>query len=215
MLALDHIVINSPNTNDIVTNSGMKVAIKAVKGGEHTEWGTYNYLSHFSNNSYLELLGVNNPEKAKNANNPLIQHLLYVQEEERTGPFQFALRTKQLDSYITHFEKEGIPYKGPFLAQREKPDGTILKWRMLFPVYDYTKETLPFLIEWEDPEAIFSETNLANTQNITRVNYGGLDRSTFAHIYQMKPKKLNKRQLTLLNSVIYFTDDKKIGFELV
>ncbi|HLR03472.1 MAG TPA: VOC family protein [Virgibacillus sp.] len=215
MLALDHIVINSSNTNDIITHSGMKVAIKAVKGGEHDEWGTYNYLSHFSNNSYLELLGVNDYEKARNSTNPLIQHLLYMQEQEINGPFQFALRTKQLDSYVTHFDKEGIPYKGPFAAQREKPDGTILKWRMLFPVYDYKQETLPFLIEWEDPKSVFSEANLANTQSITRVNYGSLDKQTFARIYQMKPKKLNKNQLTLLNSTIYFTQNGKINFELV
>lgn len=215
LLALDHIVINSTNTNDIITHSGMNVAFKAVKGGEHDDWGTYNYLSHFSNNSYLELLGVNDYNKAEESTNPLIQHLLYMQKQGKTGPFQFALRTKQLDSYVTHFNKEGIPYKGPFSAQREKPDGTIIKWRMLFPVYDFKRETMPFLIEWEDPKAVFSETNLANTQSITRVNYGSLDKPTFARIYQLKPKKLNKHQITLLNSMIYFTDNQKITFELV
>src|SRR5699024_2938837 len=164
----------------------MKVAIKAVKGGEHTEWGTYNYLSHFSNNSYLELLGVSDREKAKNTTNPLRQHLIYMEAEDKNGPFQFALRTKQLESYVAHFEKEAIPFKAPISAQREKPDGTILKWQMLFPVYDHKEETLPFLIQWEDPQAVFSETNLANTQNITRVNYGWLDKATFARIYQLK-----------------------------
>ena len=215
MLALDHIVINSPNTNDIITKSGMKVAIKAVKGGEHDDWGTYNYLSHFSNNSYLEMLGVNDYTKAKKSTNPLVQHLLYMQQEEKNGPFQFALRTKQLDSYVTHFKKEDIPFKGPISAQREKPDGTIIKWRMLFPMYDFKKETMPFLIEWEDQKAVFSETNLANTQSITQVNYGSMDKPTFARIYQLKPKKLNKNQISLLNSSIYFTDNDHISFELV
>lgn len=214
MLALDHIVINSTNTNDIITRSGKKMAIKAVKGGEHDDWGTFNYLSHFSNNSYLELLGVNDLDKAVQSTNPLIQHLLYMQRNEINGPFQFALRTKQLDSYVTHFQKQGIPFKGPFPAQREKPDGTILRWRMLFPVYDYTTETMPFLIEWEDQKAAFAETNLANTQSITRVYYGSLDKPSFARIYQLKPKKLNKNQISLSNSNIYFAGDGQISFEL-
>lgn len=214
MLALDHIVIHSTNTNDIITHSGKKLPIKAVKGGEHKDWGTYNYLSYFSNSSYLELLGVNDREKAEQSSNPLVQHLLYMQQNEQTGPFQFALRTKQLDSYVSHFEKEGIPFKGPISANREKPDGTTLRWRMLFPVYDFTKETLPFLIEWEDQKTAFAETNLANTQGIMRVYYGNLDKPTFSRIYQQKPKKLNKYQMSLSNSSIYFSGDGKISFEL-
>lgn len=214
MLELDHIVIATPDMNEIISQYGNQFAIKAVKGGVHEEWGTYNYLSFFSNNGYLEFLGIDNIEKAKDSENPLIQHLVYVIEENINGAFQFALRTKQLDKYVNHFEKNNITYKGPFSAQREKPDGTTLKWRMLFPDYNYKNETLPFLIEWENPDIVFSETNLSNVQSITKVKYGGITKEEFAHIYQLKQRKLSKNLLHLFNSKILFDDDKKVRFDL-
>ncbi|GGB55642.1 hypothetical protein F3157_08365 [Virgibacillus dakarensis] len=215
MLALDHIVIAGNNAEKASAQYGNKFTIKAIKGGEHIDWGTYNYLSYFSNDSYLEWLGITDLTKAKNAENPLIQHLVYTMENDLLGPFQFALRTNQMDDYIAHFKAEGIPYKGPFSGERAKPDGTVLKWRMLFPEYDHTKELLPFLIEWENPRDAYPDTSLLNIQTITKINYSGMDRDKFAHIYQLKPKKLNKNLLTLQNCRIQFTDHKKLHFDLV
>lgn len=214
MLELDHIVIATPNMDDYIANYGNQFAIKAIKGGEHADWGTYNFLSFFSNNGYLEFLGIDDIETAKVSENPLIQHLVYATEEELFGPFQFALRTRQLDRYITHFENNDIPYSGPFPGERIKPDGTALRWRMLFPAYDYKQEMLPFLIEWEDPSIVFSEANLSNAQSITKIKYNGLTKETFAHIYNLKPRKLNKNQLALFNSKIFFDTEENLRFEL-
>ncbi|MGY0693662.1 VOC family protein [Virgibacillus sp. FSP13] len=215
MLALDHIVIAGNNAERASAQYGNKFTIKAVKGGEHEEWGTYNYLSYFSNDSYLEWLGVSDKTKAESAVNPLIKHLVYVIENDMAGPFQFALRTNQMDDYITHFKAHNIPYKGPFAGQRERPDGTVLKWRMLFPEYNHTKELLPFLIEWENPKDAYPDTSLLNIQTITKINLSGIDKDTFAHIYQLKPKKLVKNQLTLQNSKILFKENGKLEFSLV
>src|SRR5699024_3644077 len=193
---------------------GNKFAIKAIKGGEHEAWGTYNYLSFFSNNGYLEFLGIDDLEKAKDAENPLIQHLVYVLERNNYGAFQFALRTKQLDQYVTHFEKNNIAYHGPYDAQRQKPDGTILKWRMLFPEYNYESGVLPFLIEWEDTKVVFSEANLAKVQNITKIKFGGITKEDFSNIYKLKIKKFKKYILQLLKSKIYFNYNNKLRFNL-
>ncbi|HLR67328.1 VOC family protein [Virgibacillus alimentarius] len=214
MLQLDHIVIATPDMDESISQYSSKFANKVVKGGEHEEWGTYNYLSFFSNTSYLEFINIYDFKTAKEAENPLIQHLVHVLEESKYGAFQFALRTKQLDKYITHFKKHNIPYKGPYAAERVKPDGTILKWRMLLPEYNYKDEVLPFLIEWEDPNIVFSETNLSNAKSITKIKYGGITKEEFARIYQLKPRKLDKNQLHLLNSKIFFDNDRKLRFDL-
>jgi catechol 2,3-dioxygenase-like lactoylglutathione lyase family enzyme len=214
MLELDHIVIATPDMKESISQYGNQFAVKAIKGGEHEDWGTYNYLSFFSNDGYLEFLGINDIEKAKQSANPLIRHLVYVTEESRFGAFQFGLRTKYLDSYIAHFEESNIPYQGPFPGERRKTDGTVLKWRMLFPDYNHEHEVLPFLIEWEDPDAVFSEPNLSNAQSITKIKYGGLPKEVFAHIYQLKLRKLNKNQLHLFNSKILFDDDRTLRFDL-
>ncbi|WP_099156493.1 VOC family protein [Virgibacillus ndiopensis] len=215
MLALDHIVVAAIDAEESSAKYGNKFTIKAVKGGEHEDWGTYNYLSYFSNDSYIEWLGVTDEFRTKNAENPLIQHLVYVLDNKIPGPFQFALRTNEMDDYIYHFKEQNIPFKGPFTAQREKPDGTVLKWRMLFPEYNHEKELLPFLIEWENPKDAYPDTSLLNVQTITKINYSGIDRDKFAHIYQLKPRKLNKSLLSLQNCKINFNNNEKLHFDLV
>lgn len=211
MLALDHIVFAGAQKDFSEEEYGQGSSIKAVKGGDHEIWGTYNYLAHFSNDSYLEWLGVRDYEKARQSENPLIKHLIYVQDHNEVGPFQFALRTNQLDKFITHFKQNDIPYKGPFYGSREKPDGTQLKWRMLFPDYDYRKEVLPFLIEWESPNFISS---LYNPQSITAINIGSISTQEFRHIYHLKPRKLLKNRVVLQNAKITFHESKELTFEL-
>ena len=153
MLALDHLVISVKDAEKANEYARKHLSIKAIKGGNHEQWGTYNYLAYFSNTSYIEWLAIHDEDKARSVDNPLIQHLLHVQEEKREPTtFQFALRTNQLDSYVEHFKQEQIPFKGPFNGHRVKPDGTELRWRMLFPKYDFKTEMLPFLIEWETPK---------------------------------------------------------------
>ncbi|MUK89738.1 hypothetical protein GMD78_15315 [Ornithinibacillus sp. L9] len=214
MLALDHIVLAGKNIEEDSTNYGRKFAIKAIKGGEHDEWGTYNYLAYFSNESYLEWLGIQDIEKAKNSANPLIQHLVYEIDNHVLAPFQFALRTNNMDHYVEHFKDNNIPYHGPFFGQRKRPDGSNLTWRMLFPAYDHTKEMLPFLIEWGSDSGGPSIKSLSNPQAILNIYFGGIDKERFEQIYQLKPKRLLKNQFTLQNAKILFSDERKLSFDL-
>lgn len=211
MLALDHIVFSGTHMHFYNEKNNQDGSIKAVKGGEHENWGTYNYLAHFSNDCYLEWLGVSDYDKARKSDNPLIKHLIYVLDQNKAGPFQFALRTNQLDKHIAHFEKNNIPYQGPFYGGRDKPDGTELKWRMLFPDYDYRKEVLPFLIEWQSPNQISS---LYNPQAVTTINVGSINTQKFRHIYHLKPRKLLKNRVLLQNAKITFKEDEELTFEL-
>lgn len=210
MLALDHIVFAGAQKDFSEEEYGQGSSIKAVKGGDHEIWGTYNYLAHFSNDSYIEWLGINDYEKAKQVDIPLIKHLIYSADQNQNGPIQFALRTNQMDSFVAHFEKQGIPYKGPYDGQRSKPDGTVLKWRMLFPEYDYTQEVLPFLIEWQTPNQVSS---LFNPQAITSVTMNS-DIEQFRHIYQLKPRKLLKNRVVLQNAKIFFAQDGDLTFKV-
>ncbi|WP_051359516.1 VOC family protein [Paucisalibacillus globulus] len=215
MLSLDHIVIAGKNAEEDSISYNKRYAVKAIKGGEHESWGTYNYLAYFSNQSYIEWLGVNDYEKAKKSDNPLIQHLIYTLDQNKTGPFQFALRTNQLDDYIRHFEENQIPYAGPYPGERQRPDGTMLSWRMLFPKYDIEEGTLPFLIEWDNPTGGPYVQSLANPQAITKINYSGINKSTFSSIYQIKSKRSLTNQFTLQNAKIAFNNSEKLTFELV
>src|SRR5699024_9298724 len=56
ILAQDHIVISGTNVEQASEQYGKQLSIKAVKVGEHENWGTYNYLAYFSNSCYIEWL---------------------------------------------------------------------------------------------------------------------------------------------------------------
>jgi len=207
MLSLDHIVFAGRDIQAATKEYG-DIALKSVKGGEHVNWGTYNYLAYFSNNCYLEWLTIYDAEKAEASENPLIQHLVHVLTTKKQGPFQFALRTTDLDAYVDHFQKNQIEFFGPIDASRQRPDGSILRWRMLFPTYDYSKETLPFLIEWGESESERFDVSLVNSQAITEIQFGGIDKERFQQIYQLRPRpKTRNRTFRLKNATIKFSND--------
>ena len=205
MLSLDHIVFSGKDLNNESKHYTDAYDIKVIKGGEHERWGTHNYLAYFRNHCYIEWLGINNPDIARQSDNPLIQHLVHLLDLNVEEPFQFALRTTELDEYVIHFQKEKIPFIGPINGQRKKPDGKILTWRLLFPVYDYKKETLPFLIEWDQPEEERIDTNMINDHSISAVHFGGSMIERFATIYQLNQN--NDGKFALDNVEIIFLDE--------
>lgn len=214
MLYLDHVIWTGNDIEGISERYGADFAVKSIKGGDHDSWGTYNYLTFFSNNCYMKWLGISDTEKAEQLDHPLIQHLLYALNSEKSGPFQFALRTDRLDDYIEHFKQHNIAYKGPFHGQRKKPNGQILSWRMLFPTYDFTNgEILPFLIEWEQPESERVEVSLVNNQSITGLHFGGISKQRFQEIYNLPVKKIRSPKV-LRNVKVFFHEEPCLRIDI-
>lgn len=213
MLALDHIVFAGSDVHDLSADYG-HVALKSIKGGEHDDWGTHNFLAYFSNNCYIEWLAVNDATVARSSDNPLIQHLVHVLDNQKQGPFQIALRTTKLDTFVKHFEDNNIPFIGPVHGKRMKPDGTLLQGRMLFPTYNYDEETLPFLIEWGESEAERFDISLVNSQAITEIQLGSLSKERFQQIYQIR-SRVKSRPVRLKNTTVTFTRDGKISMNVV
>ncbi len=210
MLALDHIVITSANIEDASEQCKINYSIDYVQGGKHTHWGTYNYLAHLSNDCYIEWLGIYDHVVATKSDNPLIVHLRYMLANNLSGPFQFALRTSNINKYVNHFKNNDIPFIGPVDGRRTTPDGESLMWRMLFPTYDATNEMLPFLIEW-----IQADNNpTVNEQQIKTLQYSGLTSRDFGHIYHLNQDEFYCHTILLENCQIQFTDNKNklLGF---
>jgi len=215
MLELDHIVFAGKDISEASATYGDKFKVKAIKGGEHEEWGTYNYLAYMLNDCYVEWLGVRNLDLVNQSTNPLIEHLAYLLDMDIQGPFQFALRTNKLDNYVEHFIKNAIPFTGPFSARRVNPDDTELTWRMLFPTYDYTREMLPFLIEWDQPIEERVDSSLVNSKTITRIDYGGTGKNRFTSIYDISQKKRFLNRSLLKNTKLNFTNSGILTFNIV
>jgi len=121
-----------------------------AKGGNHENWGTYNTLCYFKNLTYIEWIGINNLEVTKEGSHPFSRHL-YEDYKRGEGLSQIAFRTNSIDKTNQELTQKGIKTIGPLPGSRKRPDGTILKWSMLF--IDHTRP-MPFFIEWKGVDRI-------------------------------------------------------------
>ncbi len=142
MLALDHIIIAASSPEQAAHNFSERHRIKVAQGGQHANWGTYNYLAYFENDCYIEWIGITDWTVAKESDNPLIQLLVRKLSNGVEGPVQYALRTERMDDCIENLKTLDTPYTGPFPGSRKRPDGRLLEWRMLFPAS--AEDVLPF-----------------------------------------------------------------------
>lgn len=208
MLAIDHIIIAAKDPVLAAHDFGQKYNVTTVDGGRHTNWGTYNHLAYFSNNCYIEWLGIFDESLAAKSDNPLVQQLVAGLEDHIEGPIQLALRTKQMDDYVNRFRATGVSTTGPIPGSRKKPNNSILEWRMLF--IESTKvELLPFLIEWGDVKNIPSDERYLNKQRVNSVGCA-LDESILKEIYKLETVD---QQVKLENAILCL-DRNQIEFTL-
>ncbi|MFD1038338.1 VOC family protein [Virgibacillus byunsanensis] len=188
MLAIDHIVIATKDPAHAAQNFEQNYNVNTIQGGKHEKWGTYNYLAYFSNDSYIEWIGIFDKNIASASDNPLIQQLVSALSTDVEGPIQYALRTTKMDDYMVHLHASNINYIGPIPGSRKKPDGSTLEWRMLFPSVN-NNMILPFLIEWGSIKNVPQDERLINSQHLRSVNFGVEEKEIFKHIYMIDTER--------------------------
>ncbi|WP_077324365.1 VOC family protein [Virgibacillus siamensis] len=182
MLALDHIILAAKDPQQAAEDFAIKHNINVLEGGKHEKWGTYNYLAYFSNGCYLEWLGIFDKDLAVQSENPLIDQLIRTLDSDVEGAIQYALGTDDMDYYLEHFRQENISFTGPIAGSRNRPDGSLLEWRMLFPQAEIIRH--PFLIEWGDGKNVPSDPALINKQQIDTIFPVIANRDDFDKIFQ-------------------------------
>lgn len=202
MLALDHIVVAAKDPEQSAKAFAVKHNVQTLQGGKHENWGTYNYLAYFANNCYMEWLGIYDKNKAMNAENPLVHQLITVLEKNQEVPFQFAFRTKNMNKHVKHFEKNAIPFIGPFDGSRRKPNGSMLEWKMLFPMTD--KENFyPFIIEWGETINLPDQHTLINSQQLPSIVLNLKMKAQIQDTYQLH---VDDNKIQLDNCTFSFSD---------
>ncbi|MEC3467048.1 VOC family protein [Bacillus tropicus] len=150
MLLFDHLVHAVNCTPEEAAKQMQALGFHTALGGEHTTWGTWNSLCYFDL-SYIEFLAVQHEEKAKKADNPLVQETV-VKLQDREGMLQIAIRTNAIEELAVKFSKHGLHTIGPFEGKRMRRDGRLLEWKMLFVKQDKNGPKLPFFIQWNETD---------------------------------------------------------------
>ncbi|MEN1936385.1 VOC family protein [Paenibacillus sp. 102] len=147
MLTFDHLVHAVGCTPKEAEGKMKELGFHTVQGGEHTNWGTWNSLCYFDL-SYIEFLAVQHEDKAKKADNPLVQETV-EKLQHGEGMLQIALRTNHIEELAVKLAEKGLQVKGPFEGKRMRNDGHLIEWKMLFVEQEESSLKLPFFIQWE------------------------------------------------------------------
>lgn len=162
-LQFDHVVHVVEHPEEVALQCEQRFGFVTAAGGEHPGFGTYNRLAYFGL-SYLEWVGLKSAEVARES--VFGRHVLHGMANGG-GSRWFAFRTDRMDSVVAAWSRQGLTYVGPVAASRTRPDGRVLRWRMLFPRRQTAGLELPFLIEWEEDD----ETRWAS---LAGTNKGGV-----------------------------------------
>ncbi|MGC5328061.1 VOC family protein [Brevibacillus sp. SYSU BS000544] len=150
-LAFDHLVhfVNDHPAKAVPRLN--QLGLHAIVGGRHDNWGTINALSYFDL-SYIELLALEHLEVAEGAREYGLIDQLLNDLPRAEGFGTIALRTDNMEQSAEFLRSKGIQVKGPFPGRRQRSDGKVIKWKMLFLNRENGALPLPFLIEWEQSD---------------------------------------------------------------
>ncbi|MEK4969884.1 VOC family protein [Cytobacillus sp. FSL R7-0696] len=148
-MQLDHIVhFIKRNPQEIIDYLSV-MNIKAVQGGRHEKWGTYNSLLYL-NSSYIEFLAIENKATAMQSDNPLVQQA--VQDLATfEGLGQVCFRTENIEVLKQELNEKGYKTYPIFPGERMRADGQMIKWKMLF-LQAKREVPFPFFIQWQQDD---------------------------------------------------------------
>jgi len=147
-IRFDHVVYAVPDLAAATATFREELGLHVVIGGEHPNWGTYNSLCHLGL-PYIELIGVKDTARALESE---FGRSVLAKATAGGGPVTSALATDDLDAAAALLRQNGVPLEGPFEGRRQRPDGSLLQWRMAWPEA-HRDLPMPFLIQWQQSDA--------------------------------------------------------------
>lgn len=147
---LDHVVLASPNLDQLVTDFHDRTGIQPAFGGRHvgggrSAGGTRNYLVRLGETSYLELIGPDvldgtRPLPATFGINTL------------TGPriATWMVHPVDIERTVATADSRGFDAGRIGPLSRQAPTGQLLSWRLTLDTPDKWGGLAPGLIDWSD-----------------------------------------------------------------
>lgn len=173
-LKLDHIV-HYANDLDAGIQLFRDAGLAAFKGGSHTKWGTHNALCYFGL-FYIELLGIERPDYAKNPEEPnllVMDAVKLLPGQETFG--RIALRTDNIDEMAASLASKGAAVTPIRDGKRLNAQGRLIEWRMMMIEGDFNGLVYPFIIQWKgsDEERFrsMSEAGIINSHPAGNVEF--------------------------------------------
>ena len=137
---LDHVLLGCNDLERGIAFVEERTGVRAAFGGVHPGRGTQNALLSLGERRYLEIVAPD-PKQASVGQFSVITKL---KEPKLIG---WAAHTGDLDAFARKLREAGVPFVGPTVGSRTRPDGKTLNWKAL-TLKDDSSGLLPFFIEW-------------------------------------------------------------------
>lgn len=155
---IDHVVIACADPDAAASELEAALGLTATGGGRHEGRGTFNRIAWLADGSYLELIGVSDPEAA--LRQPVGAAAVRVLEGNGGGLATYALRDDAVEMTASTLAAIGS-FGAASHGSRQRDDGELVEWWSSFPRTDLAADATPFLIQHALAGAEWSHAALA------------------------------------------------------
>ena len=141
---IDHLVIASDDPDAAADALETAVGIAFTGGGRHESFGTRNRLAFLADGSYVELIGIVDPELV--ARSPVGAASMRILVTQGSGLATWAALVDDIEAAVDSLNGAGAAYGSPTHGSRRRDDGELVEWWTAFPDAPLNA-TRPFLIQ--------------------------------------------------------------------
>lgn len=143
--AIDHLVYATPDLQSTVADLERRLGVGATVGGRHPQWGTHNAILSLGSGTYLEILA---PDPGRSAT--IVPTIFGIDALAAPRLVAWAAKAQNLEARVAAAARRGVLLGAISEASRQKPDGSVLSWRLTDPTVTLGDGLVPFLIDWAD-----------------------------------------------------------------
>jgi len=142
---LDHLIYTVPDLDEAIDEIEALLGVRPVIGGRHPDFGTRNALLGLGGQSYLEIMAPDWEMERPQQGRPFGLDTL-----EKPRLATWVVREESIEKRMAVAKSYKLDLGEVQHGSREKPDGSIVSWRISDPYAPRLGGMVPFLIAWGD-----------------------------------------------------------------
>jgi len=204
-MSLDHIsyVASHDQISDVVNRIGSQIGTAFVDGGIHPKFGTRNFTAPLLNGQYVEIVcALDHPATDSTPFGRAVKR----KSEDGGGWMAWVLATDNIAKIENDLGRKAIE------GQRQKPNGSLLKWKQLGVLDVLENSKYPFYVEWISKEHPSSD-GTANSK-LLEITIESEDESSLKSLTELKTQLSDNFDLKFIKSDSNFSGIKEISFQV-
>jgi hypothetical protein len=140
---IDHLIWVVPDLYWGMGEIERRLGVRPAVGGRHRNLGSHNALLALGGDTYLEIMAAD-PGLPRPARGRLFGL------DDLAGPrlATWVLRCEAIEARTAQAAREGLDLGAIHAGSRERPDGTVVAWKISDPYAERLQGMVPFLIAW-------------------------------------------------------------------